>query len=230
MNRVQTATPSFDEITAAVRGGILRILLDSKLSQTEKRTQAANAVTQALDRCGRFFFHAERKDFDSAMYFDNGRKTLLRIRADSFLAWLAQWLAVNKADAVFKYVAAQVETTALAGEQSTAILPESFWASRPGAIFLSNGDGRAVKITPGDVQLCDNGTDGVLFAAGNTLAPWELTEPKDPFGTCSIFGGANCAASHGLDLLRAWITACQPARPASRRYALPVTLAAVKPD
>jgi len=139
----------------------------------------------------------------------------LRIRADSFLAWLAQWLAVNKADAVFKYVAAQVETTALAGEQSTAILPESFWASRPGAIFLSNGDGRAVKITPGDVQLVDNGTDGVLFAAGNTLTPWTLTEPQDPFATCQLFSGANCAASHGLDLLRLWILSL-PTNPASK--------------
>jgi hypothetical protein len=198
-----------------IRGEIVSILTNGKLSPTEQRTRIANAVTEALAGRGRFFFHAERKDFDSAMYFDNGRKTLLRIRADSFLAWLAEWLAVNRADGLFKFIAAQVETTALAGEQSTAILPESFWASRPGAIFISNGDGQAVKITPGNVQLCDNGTDGVLFAAGNTLAPWELTGPQDPFATCPLFSGANCAASHGLDLLHLWILSL-PTCPASK--------------
>jgi hypothetical protein len=209
----QTSEPG--EQAADIRGEIVRVLLDGKLSQTEQRTQIANAVTQALAGRGRFFFHAERRDFDSAMYFDGERKQLLRIRADAFGAWLAEWLAVNRADGLFKFIAAQVETTALAGRQTTGILPESFWALRPGAIYLSSGDGRAVKITPGDVQLVDNGADGVLFAAGNTLAPWTLAEPQDPFGTCSLFSRANCAASHGLDLLRLWILSL-PTNPASK--------------
>ena len=203
------------EQPADIRGEIIRILSDGKLNQTEQRTRIANAVVKALAGRGRFFFHSERKDFNSAMYFDNERKQLLQIRADAFLAWLANWLAVNRADGAFKFIAAQVETMALAGKQTTGILPESFWASRPGAIYISNGDGQAFKITPGNVQLCDNGTDGVLFSAGNTLAPWELTEPQDPFETCSMFKGASCAASHGLDLLRLW-TFSLPTNPDSK--------------
>jgi hypothetical protein len=190
---------------ADVRGEIVRILLDGKLTQTEQRTQIANAVVSALAGRGRFFFHVERRDFDSAMYFDNGRKQLLRIRSDAFCAWLADWLAVNRADAVFKFVISAVETVALAGSQTTGILPESFWASRPGAIYLSNGDGGIAKITAGKVEMVDNGADGILFAAGNTLATWTLAAPQNPFETCSLFSGANCAASHGLDLLRLWI-------------------------
>jgi hypothetical protein len=200
---------------AAIRGEIVRILLDGKLTQTEQRTKIAKAVTEALAGRGRFFFHAARKDFDSAMYFDGERKQLLRIQSDTFLAWLADWLAVNRAEQVFKFITAEIETTALAGSLTTGILPESFWASRSGAIYLSNGDGQAVKITPGNIQSVDNGTDEVLFAAGNTLAPWALTEPHDPFVTCSIFGRANCAASHGLDLLRHLILSL-PTNPASK--------------
>jgi hypothetical protein len=211
--KIEVSEPG--ESAADIRGEILRLLLDEKLTHTEKRTQIANAVVQTLAGRGRFFFHVERKDFDSAMYFDGERKQLLRVRSDAFGAWLADWLAVNRADAVFKFIAAQVETAALAGSQTTGILPESFWASRPGAIYLSSGDGRAVKITPGDVQLVDNGADGVLFAAGNTLAPWTLTEPQDPFATCSLFSGANCAAGHGLDLLRFWVLSL-PTNPASK--------------
>jgi hypothetical protein len=206
--------PDAVETDDDIRGQMLSILT-SKLPAPEQRTQIANAVTESLTKRGRFFFHAERKDFDSAMYFDNERKTLSRIRADSFLAWLSEWLAVNKADSVFKYVAAQVETTALAGGQSTGILPESFWTSRPGAIYLSNGDGQAVRITPGKVELVDNGCDDVLFSAGNTLSPWELTEPQDPFEACPIFSRANCAATHGPDLLRLWLLSL-PSCPASK--------------
>jgi len=201
--KIAVAEPG--EPVADIRGEIVSILTNGKLSPTEQRTQIANAVVKSLAGRGRFFFHAERKDFDSAMYFDGERKQLLRVRSDNFLAWLADWLAVNRADAVFKFIASQVETAALAGNQTTSILPESFWASRPGAIYLSSGDGRMAKVTAGDVQLVDNGTDGVLFAAGNTLAAWTLTEPQDPFATCSVFSGANCAANHGLDLLRLWI-------------------------
>jgi len=201
-------------VQADIRGEIVRILLDGK-PQAEQRTRIAVAVVKALSARGKFFFHAERKDFDSAMYFDGERKQLLRVRADNFLAWLSDWLAVNRADAVFTFIARQVETSALSGPQTTGILPENFWASRPGAIYLSNGDGQLAKITPGKVEVLDNGADGVLFAAGNTLADWTLTEPQDPFATCSLFSGANCAASHGLDLFRLWLYSL-PTNPASK--------------
>jgi hypothetical protein len=195
---------SVQDQTAAIRGQILSILMDDKLTASEQRTKIAIAVAEALSQRGRFFFHAECQDFDSAMFFDNERKRLERVRSDSFLAWLAEWVCINRADNIFKFIAAQIETVALAGKQTVGIIPESFWASRPGSIFLSNGDGAIARIVPGKVEIVDNGTDGVLFAVGNTLAPWTLTEPADPFSTCSAFKGVNCAAQHGLDLLRVW--------------------------
>jgi len=53
----------------------------------------------------------------------------------------------------------------------------------------------------------DNGTDDVLFAAGRTLRPWTLTDPRDPFETCRLFRDMNTAAAHGKDLLRLWTLA-----------------------
>jgi len=200
---------------ADIRGEIIALLTDAKLSVAEQRTQIAEMVVRALTRRGAFFFHAERHDFDSAMFFDTARKRLERIRSDSFLAWLSDWLRVNRADTIFRFITAQIETAALSGEQTTGILPESFWVSRPGAIYLSNGDGALVKITTGNAELADNGTDGVLFAAGNTLAPWTLTAPQDPFVACSLFARANCIATHGPDLLRLWILSL-PTNPASK--------------
>ena len=199
------AQPVPGDGTAAVRGEILGLLTNKDLQASERRSLVAAAVVKALARRGRFFFHSELRDFDSALFFDGERKRLKRIRSDGFTAWLSEWLHVNQADAHFNYITAAVDTAALSGPQTTGILPESFWASRPGAFYLSSGDGRAVKITAGGVEAVDNGTDGVLFAAGRTLAPWTLIEPQDPFETCALFRNAHCEAAHGPDLLRLWI-------------------------
>ena len=139
------------------------------------------------------------------MFFDSNRKRLERVRADSFAAWLADWLCVNRATGVFRFILSAVETAALSGPDTTGILPENFWTARPDKLYLSNGDGGLVRITASGVEIVDNGSDGVLFAAGTTLAPWRLTEPRDPFESCALFRNVHCGASHGKLLLQLWI-------------------------
>ena len=140
------------------------------------------------------------------MFFDSRRKRLERIRSDSFLSWLSEWLAVNRADNLFRHVQAAVETAALSSTAASAILPAAYWHATPDAVYLSNGDGQLVRVTARGLELCDNGTDGVLFAAGQTLKPWNgAAMPADPFETCRLFSNARTAATHGKDLLRAWL-------------------------
>ncbi len=195
---------NFETITAELRGQIIGALTDKQASGSEKGRVIAGLVVAALCKIGRFYFHTELKDFDSAMWFNAHRKQLLRIRADAFIAWLSEWLHLNRAENVFKYVTSEIETTALSSRHTTGILPETFWAARLGALYLSNGDGAVVKITAAGVELVDNGTDGVLFSAGRTLAPWKLTAPQDPFETCSLFQNAHSSATHGRLLLQLW--------------------------
>lgn len=189
---------------ADIRGQILAILTNGKLDSWEKRARISEAVNNAMLAAGSFYRDASRCDFHSTYYFHGTTKRLERIGSDAFAAGLSHWLAVNRTETLFAAILSAVQTYALSGEQSRAVEPESFWASREGALYLSNGDGQAVKITPGKVVVCDNGTDGVLFAAGRTLAPWKLTTPSDPFD-CALVKGANCVAEHGRDLLRLWV-------------------------
>ena len=199
------ATGDFAAVTARIRGEIVAVLLDKETSATVKYSAIAAKVVETLGQLGRFYSHADLRDFDSAMYFDSHRKLLERISSDSFAAWLSEWLVVNRANHLFKYVAASVENAALFGAHTTAILPEAFWAARPGGLYLSNGDGAVVRITGAGVESVDNGTDGVLFSAGRTLAPWRLTTPQDPFETCSLFRNAHSSAAHGRILLQLWL-------------------------
>ncbi len=189
--------------------------MDEDKSAVQIRTEIARCVVLALSERGHFFYHAELRDFDSAMFFDRQRRRLERMRSDALLSWLSDWLAVNRADAVFKYVSAEVETAALAGAISKPILPEAFWASRPGAVYLSNGDGRAVRVTKAGPELVDNGADEVLFAAGRTCSPWTFAAPMDPFEACALFRGLQAAAPHGRDLFKLWALSL-PTNPRSK--------------
>jgi 5S rRNA maturation endonuclease (ribonuclease M5) len=196
---------SHEDITALIRGKILEAMLDTDTPTTVRYSALAAEVVDALKRIGRFYFHAESRDFDSAMFFNAHRKRLERIRSNAFSAWLSDWLVVNRASGLFKFISAAVDTAALSEQHATAIMPESFWAARPGAVYLSNGDGAVAKITGKEVAMVDNGTDGVLFSAGRTLAPWNLTSPRDPFETCALFRNFHCGATHGRLLAQLWM-------------------------
>jgi 5S rRNA maturation endonuclease (ribonuclease M5) len=204
-----------DPSSAEVRGQIISIFTNEKFSLATKRIKIANAVVDALAGRGQFFFDIGQRNFKSTMFFDSERKHLERISDDPFHAWLSDWLRINRADPIFTHVIREIETVALNEKYSKGIVPDKFWASRPGAIYLSNGDAQLVKITGQVIAIFDNGTDDVLFATGNTLAPWKLSEPSDPFESCSAFKDANCAASHGPDLLRLW-TISLPSNPAKK--------------
>jgi hypothetical protein len=186
-----------------IRGRLIEILADK--DQKDKGSKMGEEVVEALRRRGQFFFDAELRDFPSCMYFDRDRKQLYRIRSDSFQGRLSEWIKINRAQTYFRFVVSAVETEAMAGATTKGIVPEAYWAARPGVIYLSNGDGAVVRITSEQVALVDNGTDGVLFAAGKTLAPWNLVTPADPFETCRLFREVQCAAGHGIELLRLWL-------------------------
>lgn len=188
----------FDSIRAA-----LWAITQEKLSATEAHRKSAAAVVEWLHSRGRFYHHAERRDFASVMFFDAARKLLLPVQGDAFLAWLADALAVNRSERVFAFAAAAVETEGLS-ERSAAIIPAAYWTRRARACYLSNGPGQMVRIAAGRVELVDNGADGILFPYGATLESWTLTTPSDPFEACALFRDMATAAPHGRDLFRLW--------------------------
>lgn len=182
-------------------------LLNRNLSISTKRVRIAESVVHELSDMGAFYFNAERKDFATAMYFNQETKSLERIQSDRFQSWLATWLSINRAEALFQFIVRAVEDAALSGPEAKAILPERYWAARPPAIYLSNGAGQIAKITAAGVSLVDNGTDEVLFDCGKTLLPWGLVEPVDPFVSCALF--RDVSVQNPLDhlALKLWVLA-----------------------
>jgi hypothetical protein len=205
-----------DEDAIALRASFFEILHDKMRSVDERYKAMASETVEALNKRGRFYFHADLRDFSSGMYFDRNRRLLSLVSSDEFKAWLAGYTGLNISERAFDFVSSACKTETLAGK-TTGIIPSSYWYATPTAIYLSNGDGQVVRIMAGKVEMVDNGTDDVLFAAGQTLRPWKLVEPSDPFLNCSLF--ANMAATpNGMELQRLWMLSL----PTSQRCKPPI--------
>ena len=190
-----------------------------KLGATEQNRKSAEEVVEWLHGRGMFYHRADCPDFSTAMFFDQRRKLLLPVQSDGFLAWLADALGINRAERLFQFCASAVESEGLS-ERAQGIEPRSYWAATEDAFYLSSGPGRMVRVRAGDVAEVDNGTDGILFPMGDTLAPWRLTDPKDPFEACSLFADMATAAEHGKDLFALWAIAM----PSDQRTKPPICL------
>jgi hypothetical protein len=198
----QEGVPGAD--ATEIRGKIIAIFCDKNQTAPVKNAKISNAVVEDLEKRGKFFFHETWRDFASTMFFDTKRKVLLCIQSDQFQSWLSQHIQINRAEKTFTCIMKEVENTALSGSTTSGILPEHFWGTRSKIIYISNGDGQIVRISAGKVETVDNGTDGVLFAAGKTLSKWKFVTPVDPFKSCSLFRDISCTAKHGRSLLRLW--------------------------
>jgi len=186
----------------AIRSELWKISQTKGMSSTEKHRATSSAVLGWLHARGRFY-HTEEQTFAGVMFFDAQRKLLLPVQGDAFLGWLSDVLALNRSERPFDFVKSACETEGLS-ERSTTITPAAFWAAREGAVYLSSGPGRMVRVSAGQVAAVDNGTDGILFPVGATLDPWTLTEPLDPFEACALFRDMTTAAAHGRVLFELW--------------------------
>jgi 5S rRNA maturation endonuclease (ribonuclease M5) len=209
-----------DQDAVKLRSDLFKAKMKRGLTAEERNVEMAQVVLATLHRRGRFFFHAEFTDHATSMFFDAGRKLLLKISSDVFQSWLADFIGVNRVEKTFASIFAAIQDETLVGA-TTGLLPETYWAHRAGAIYLSCGDGQVVKISSSSVALVDNGTDDVLFAAGCTLRTWRLAAPADPFESCRLFSGMKVSTDHGHDLFRLWVTAL----PSDQRCKPPLVLA-----
>lgn len=199
------AAEAMNATPEGIQNALWKLSQDKRLSTaTEKHRAYCDEVVGWLHGRGSFFHLSACPDFNGGMYFDRERRLLLRIRSDAFLAWLSDALAMNRGERAFQLIQSAVETESLT-ERSTGIEPSTYWASRPGAVYLSNGSGHAAKITAEGVAVVDNGTDGVLFPADAVLPPWDSSaEPVNPFERCALFRDMSTTAPHGKLLFQLW--------------------------
>lgn len=198
-----SATPPLTIDAESIRARLWKIAQE-KLGATECYRKQADVVIDWLHSLGQLYYNDVRQDFASVMFFDNERKMLWPVQSDAFLAWLADNLAMSRAERSFLFVASAIETEGLS-PRATGLIPSVFWHATPSMFYLSNGPGSMVRISAHRTDIVDNGTDGVLFPYGSTLAPWSLITPRDPFETCTLFRDMSTVARHGRTLFKLFV-------------------------
>jgi hypothetical protein len=179
-------------------------IVTSKEAKRPKEELIAEAIANDLKKRGKFYFPEGERCFKAAFFFDKRTRVLYNVDSDVFKERIASTYKVNRAHTFFKFAWTKIQDLSI-GAESEAITPETFWASRNGAFYLSNAPGTMVRIRADGIAEVDNGTDGVLFRSGSTLKPWKYgAESRDPFEICELFSGLSATAGHGALLAKLW--------------------------
>ena len=191
---------------------------DGKMSARMQGDVAAVVCLLWLRSRGRFFWDENEKSFATSLYFDEVTGVLMRVRSDEFMSFLATIAEINRESSGFKYLMSLIDDAAMSADASQGVVPSNMWDRRGDAVYVSTGDAEMYRLLDGCVERVQNGTDGVLFMRGKTLAPWTLVDGPgiDPFAHAKIFTGASWADKTGAMNVRLWVLnlfACHQTKP-----------------
>ena len=167
---------------------------------------------------GKFFWDENAKGFATSLFFNEQTGVLMRVRSDEFAAFVATESEINREATGFKYLMSLVDDAAMSDQVAQGVVPSNMWDRRGDAVFISSGDAEMYRIKGGRVDKVQNGTDGVVFMRGKTLAPWVLDAGPgiDPFAKALIFTGASWTDKNGCMNVRLWVLnlfACHATKP-----------------
>ncbi len=188
-------------LKAPLKEELFKLWRNPKMQPHERRDRMTELVVKEVLARGTLYYHAEIRDHRTLMYFDSETKRLHMLQSDLFGTWLAELTSINRNEGPYSNFMASLQDEALS--RGVGVLPERFWAARNGAIYISCGEGQVAKITEDGWSYVDNGTDGVLFLATQTLKPWAKAPSADPFEACSIFRDMSSSDASKM-LLKLW--------------------------
>lgn len=199
-------------------GNVSRFGHDTKVGARQiSELQAAITLLWLRSR-GKFFWDENAKGFATSLYFDEKTGVLMRVRSDEFAAFIATESEINREASGFKYLMSLIDDAAMSEQVAQGVTPSNMWDRRGDAVFVSSGDAEMYRIKGGKVEKVQNGTDGVVFMRGKTLAPWLLEDGPgvDPFDKALIFNGASWSDKNGRMNVRLWVLnlfACHATKP-----------------
>jgi hypothetical protein len=174
------------------------------------RIKAWSAALWLLMR-GSFFWHNDYRDFATCMFLDRDKASckLMRVMSDEFYAFIGKAAKLEDVDPKkgdLAKILGLVKQISVSEDYAQGVTPGNSWDRRGNAVYISSGDTEMCRIKGGKVEMVQNGTDGVVFLRGKTLAPWRLVKDGvDPFASAKIFTGASFADKNGLMNVRLWV-------------------------
>ena len=113
-------------------------------------------------------------------FFDQETKKLCEIEHDSLDldVLLRERYAVNGTDRLYSYLLRELTVEAVVRGQSAIVRQFAYYDEVHNVAYLNMNDGSVLKLDGQDIQVRDNGSDGVLFAPVPFAEPWQyVPEP-----------------------------------------------------
>lgn len=177
----------------------LRTVRAAKMDAVSKKENYAAIVLGSLKSRG-VFLHANEKQ--SKYYFKADDKNLIRLhdRDSEFRLLLSEYL-LNATDPFFAYVSEELQMHACKHGMETTVHIDCYYDEGHAALYISNHDNLIYKVTPGAIEPCDNGTDGILFLAEPEKEPFIFQTPTGTGGKLKdvILDQFNFADDHTLN-------------------------------
>lgn len=145
------------------------------LKQFEINAEVAETLIKDLRSRGEFYY-----DGQESYFFFNAEKKLVCIHPDDpeFYLTLNKY-KINRADHIYKYLQEACWVEALRYGIKTDIHRLAYYNRSTYTLYLFNHANQIYRISPKNIDLVDNGTDGVLFIADPKAQPFTMSPHSD---------------------------------------------------
>ena len=212
----------------------IRLLIQKSLFCPRKIERVADEVFSSRQKQGR---SDKRKDFEvnatayniliadlqdrgellydgqAAYFFSKTDKSLVKIDAESkeYQNLLSDY-KINASEIIYKYIYSELETTAAKTARRVTVYPFAHYDHKTNRIYLSNFSNQVYRISQDQIELLENGVDGVLFLPNKKYDKFVFIEPSwqgslwDEKVLCQIrFSNKGLHPSEAKALLLIWI-------------------------
>jgi hypothetical protein len=131
----------------------------------QRRSLISKMVVAVLKKCGTFI-----KNIEGRFYFHSPTKQLFDLDGFEFGAMLSDTFGLNQTESEFKFTLTDLNNEAHLRGQVTQIYRLAYYDRQTNTLYIDKFDGTVYRLNGENIEIVDNGTDGVMFTK---LPSWE---------------------------------------------------------
>jgi hypothetical protein len=143
-------------------------------SQFEIDIEVARVIREDLHQSGNFY-----NDTRCAYFFFENEKQLVEIgeKNNDFMLMLDRY-GINRAEKLFEFIFEDLFKESFKIGEETDIHRLAYYNQETFTVYLFNHNNQIYRISPDEIELVDNGTDGVLFLSDTKTSPFDGSLPE----------------------------------------------------
>jgi hypothetical protein len=151
-----------------VKGLVTEIRKLSDLKQFERKREVSRLILSDLKQQGTFY----RTSTDALYFFAHATKALLPLDGVEFARLITEVYGVNRSEQEFAYLLEELANEAYRRGTSTEIRQFAYYNRDSNVLYVSNNRNQVYRLNGANIELIDNGTDGVLFLPDPMAEPF----------------------------------------------------------